>query len=90
MTLGQPGTRSPATSEGAAAQATAVTVRYQVADVDRSVAFYADDLARVIEQLRERGVRFLNDVEAGPGGKQILIADPDGKPIELHEAEAAK
>lgn len=118
-----------------------VTVRYQVTDIDRSIAFYTkhldfqpaeragsmfaavrrgnlrlilggpgssgsrplpdgrqqepggwnriliyvDALAPVMERLRAAGVRFLNEVEAGPGGSQILIVDPDGNPIELHE-----
>src|SRR5690606_19608022 len=114
-----------------------VTVRYQVADIDRSIAFYTqhldfepgeragsafasvrrgnlrlilggpgssgsrplpdgrkqepggwnrvliyvDELLPAIERLRQASVRFLNDVEAGPGGRQILVADPDGNPI---------
>ena len=29
------------------------------------------------------------EVEAGPGGRQILVDDPDGNPIELHEAPKA-
>jgi glyoxylase I family protein len=118
-----------------------VTVRYQVADIDRSIAFYTerlafrpgmktgsvfadvargnlrlilsgpgssgsrpmpdgrrqepggwnrilltvDDLASEIARLQNAGVRFRNQVEEGPGGKQILIEDPDGNPIELHE-----
>jgi len=49
------------------------------------ILIYVDELAPEIERLRKAGVRFLNDVEAGPGGKQILIVDPDGNPIELHE-----
>jgi len=49
------------------------------------ILIYVDQLERVIERLRAAGVRFLNDVEAGPGGKQILVVDPDGNPIELHE-----
>jgi catechol 2,3-dioxygenase-like lactoylglutathione lyase family enzyme len=120
----------------------AVTVRYQVADIDRSIGFYTrqlgfqpaersgsafaavsrgglrlilsgpgssgsrpmpdglrqepggwnrivlyvDDLASRIRSLEEAGVRFRNQVEVGPGGKQILVEDPDGNPIELHEA----
>ena len=39
-----------------------------------------------IERLQQAGVRPLNEVESGPGGSQVLIADPDGNPIELHEA----
>lgn len=118
-----------------------VTVRYQVGDIDRSIAFYTellafrpgmktgavfadvvrgslrlilsgpgssgsrpmpdgrrqepggwnrilltvDDLAAEIRRLEQAGVRFRNQTEEGPGGKQILIEDPDGNPIELHE-----
>ena len=32
------------------------------------------------------GVTFRNDIVTGPGGKQILVEDPDGNPIELFEA----
>ena len=32
-----------------------------------------------------KGVRFRNEMEAGPGGKQIQVEDPDGNPIELFE-----
>ena len=126
----------------AAPQDETVTVRYQVTDIERSIAFYAqqldfqpgeragsafasvrrgklrlvlggpgssgarplpdgrkqvpggwnriliyvDELDSAIDRLRTAGVPFLNEVEAGPGGKQILIAHPDGNPIELHEA----
>ncbi len=50
------------------------------------ILIYVDDLDARIAHLREHGVRFRNDVEAGPGGRQIQIEDPDGNPIELHEA----
>jgi len=119
-----------------------VTVRYQVTDIDRSIAFYTeqlgfqateragsmfaavrrgnlrlilggpgssgsrplpdgrkqepggwnriliyvDELTPMIERLREAGAQFLNEIEAGPGGRQILVVDPSGNPIELHEA----
>jgi len=33
-------------------------------------------------------MRFRNDVVVGPGGKQILLEDPDGNPVELFEAAA--
>ena len=46
----------------------------QVNDVDACVA-----------RLRDAGVRFRNEVESGPGGRQIQIEDPDGNPIELFE-----
>jgi catechol 2,3-dioxygenase-like lactoylglutathione lyase family enzyme len=45
-----------------------------------------DDLAASVAGLREARVTFRNDVVSGPGGKQILIEDPDGNPIELFEA----
>ncbi len=43
------------------------------------------DLASVIEQLKGSGLQFRNEMEAGPGGKQILLLDPDGNPVELFE-----
>ena len=43
------------------------------------------DLDTSIEQLREDGVQFRNEIETGPGGRQIQIEDPDGNPIELFE-----
>lgn len=49
------------------------------------LVLYVDDLARTIEELRTASVVFCNSVEAGPGGSQILIEDPDGNPLELHE-----
>ena len=44
------------------------------------------DLTAVIEALGEDGAVFRNDIVTGPGGKQILVEDPDGNPIELFEA----
>src|SRR5262245_60216964 len=43
------------------------------------------DLPRVIEELKRSGLRFRNEMETGPGGRQIQIEDPDGNPIELFE-----
>jgi glyoxylase I family protein len=43
------------------------------------------DLPALIAQLDERGLRFRNEMEVGPGGKQIQLLDPDGNPIELFE-----
>jgi len=43
------------------------------------------DLPGFIAQLKEAGARFRNDMESGPGGRQIQIVDPDGNPIELFE-----
>lgn len=116
-------------------------VRYQVSDLDRSIAFYTEqlgfkleqkagvaiarvsngslelwlsgpkssgarpmpdgrkqesggwnrivlkvaDLPATIESLKKAGARFRNQMEVGPGGKQIQVEDPDGNPIELFE-----
>jgi catechol 2,3-dioxygenase-like lactoylglutathione lyase family enzyme len=49
------------------------------------ILIYVDDLDARIESLKKAGVRPLNEIESGPGGRQILIPDPDGNPIELHE-----
>lgn len=50
------------------------------------ILLYVSDLDARIEQLRRQGVVFRNQIETGPGGRQIQIEDPDGNPIELHEA----
>jgi tRNA-Thr(GGU) m(6)t(6)A37 methyltransferase TsaA len=44
-----------------------------------------DDLADIAQRLRAGGVRFRNDIVSGVGGKQVLIEDPSGNPIELFE-----
>ena len=43
------------------------------------------DLAAVVAELKASGARFRNEIVTGPGGKQILLEDPDGNPIELFE-----
>ena len=43
------------------------------------------DLAKEVETLRNAGVHFRNDIVTGQGGKQILLDDPAGNPIELFE-----
>lgn len=43
------------------------------------------DLPARIETLKKAGLHFRNEMEAGPGGKQIQLDDPDGNPIELFE-----
>ena len=49
------------------------------------ILVWTDDLKGDIARLKKAGVRFRNEIESGPGGSQILIEDPDGNPIELHE-----
>jgi glyoxylase I family protein len=48
------------------------------------------DLPELIETLKQSGLHFRNEMESGPGGKQIQLEDPDGNPIELFEAAAAR
>ena len=50
------------------------------------------DLEAIVASLRAAGAHFRNDIVTGVGGKQILIEDPSGNPVELFEptlAEAA-
>jgi catechol 2,3-dioxygenase-like lactoylglutathione lyase family enzyme len=44
-----------------------------------------DDLDAEIARLRSAGLSFRSDVVAGPGGRQILLADPAGNLIELFQ-----
>jgi glyoxylase I family protein len=50
------------------------------------IVLYVEKLDATIAALQAAGARFRNQVEVGPGGKQVQIEDPDGNPIELHEA----
>ena len=43
------------------------------------------DLAATVEELRGEGVHFRNDIVTGVGGKQIMLDDPSGNPVELFE-----
>ena len=49
------------------------------------VVLRVKDLPARISELRNQGVRFRNEMETGPGGRQIQVEDPDGNPIELFE-----
>ena len=49
------------------------------------VVLRVNDLPAFIETLKKAGLHFRNDMEIGPGGKQIQVEDPDGNPIELFE-----
>ena len=44
-----------------------------------------DDLDAEIARLRAANLPFRSDLVAGPGGRQILLADPDGNLIELFQ-----
>jgi glyoxylase I family protein len=43
------------------------------------------DLPGLIDTLKKAQLRFRNEMETGPGGRQIQVEDPDGNPIELFE-----
>jgi glyoxylase I family protein len=43
------------------------------------------NLTDTVETLKKAGLHFRNEIEAGPGGKQTQLEDPDGNPIELFE-----
>lgn len=48
-------------------------------------AIEVTDLAAMVERLRKAGAHFRNDLVVGVGGKQIILDDPSGNPIELFE-----
>jgi catechol 2,3-dioxygenase-like lactoylglutathione lyase family enzyme len=73
-----------------------VSVRYIVDDVDAAIAFYCAHLGftekmhpaptfAMVGALRQAGAHFRNDTVTGVGGKQILLNDPSGNPVELFE-----
>ena len=43
------------------------------------------DIASTVEELRRQGTRFRSDIIIGVGGKQIVLEDPSGNPVELFE-----
>lgn len=48
------------------------------------------DLQRTVDELRGRGLRFRNEIVTGVGGKQILLEDPAGNPVELFQPTRAE
>ena len=49
------------------------------------VVLKVSDLPGCIAALKSAGLRFRNEMETGPSGRQVQIEDPDGNPIELFE-----
>jgi glyoxylase I family protein len=49
------------------------------------VVLRVSHLQKMIAACKEAGLRFRNEMESGPGGKQIQLLDPDGNPVELFE-----
>jgi catechol 2,3-dioxygenase-like lactoylglutathione lyase family enzyme len=52
------------------------------------IQLQVEDLASAVERLRKAGARFRSDIIVGRGGKQILVDDPAGNPVELFEPRA--
>ena len=49
------------------------------------VVLEVKDLPACISELKNQAVHLRNEMEVGPGGKQIQVEDPDGNPVELFE-----
>jgi len=49
------------------------------------IHFVVEEIEAEVARLRAAGVRFRNDIISGPGGKQIVLEDPSGNPIELFQ-----
>ena len=69
-----------------------VRVRYIVNAVKAAIVFYSDhlgfeldDLDAIVNVLRKAGARFRNNIVTGVSGKQIILEDPSGNPIELFQ-----
>ena len=48
-------------------------------------AVEVDDLEAFVDRLRKAGVHFRNDIVTGAGGRQVLVDDPSGNPVELFQ-----
>ncbi|MEN3307871.1 MAG: hypothetical protein V7603_4073 [Micromonosporaceae bacterium] len=53
------------------------------------IHFIVDDIGAEVDRLRTAGVKFRNDIVTGPGGRQILLDDPAGNPVELFQPAGA-
>ena len=49
------------------------------------IHFVVEDIEAEVERLRPSGATFRNDIVTGPGGRQIVLEDPSGNPIELFQ-----
>jgi catechol 2,3-dioxygenase-like lactoylglutathione lyase family enzyme len=49
-----------------------------------------DDLDDTVAELRAAGARFRNEIVEGVGGRQILVEDPSGNPVELFQPTVAE
>src|SRR5437764_10108859 len=53
-------------------------------------AIEVDDLHETMQNLRAAGARFRNAIVTGVGGRQVLVEDPSGNPVELFEPTRAE
>jgi catechol 2,3-dioxygenase-like lactoylglutathione lyase family enzyme len=53
-------------------------------------AIEVSDLESLVDGLRSQGARFRNEIVSGVGGRQILLEDPSGNPVELFEPTRAE
>lgn len=49
------------------------------------IVLAVDDLPARVAEMKKSGLRFRNEIETGPGGRQIQLEDPDGNPVELFQ-----
>jgi glyoxylase I family protein len=54
------------------------------------VVLAVKDLPSLIAAMKKAGLHFRNQMEVGPGGRQIQLEDPDGNPIELFEPAGSR
>lgn len=47
-----------------------------------------DDIEAEVARLRTAGIEFRSDIVSGPGGRQIVLNDPAGNPVELFQPKA--
>jgi catechol 2,3-dioxygenase-like lactoylglutathione lyase family enzyme len=52
-------------------------------------AIEVDDLDALVATLRANGAHFRNDIVDGVGGRQIIVEDPSGNPVELFQPTIA-
>jgi catechol 2,3-dioxygenase-like lactoylglutathione lyase family enzyme len=50
------------------------------------IVLEVENLAALVEQLQKQNVTFRSEIVPGPGGKQVLIEDPSGNPLELFQS----
>jgi len=70
---------------GAASSGARATPDDAAAPGRNRIHLVVDDLDGEVTRLRDAGVAFRSDVVSGPGGRQILVADPAGNLVELFQ-----